>query len=140
LGIPKLLDLQDMLNVSKPDERSIIVYISQFVQYYIKQLDKKTPLTGQNTVIKVVDEVNEEEELDSLELPISNVDSFNWEEVRADGISYLKCKHLMLTNKVIYISKMLVGFVSGRRNGFLYRDLDYYIGKTKNLFCNHLIV
>lgn len=92
LSIPKLLDVQDMLNVAKPDERSIIVYISEFVHYYINQLEKKPPTasTTPSTVVKVVDEVIEEEEIisESNELPISNVDSFNWEEVRADGYLY----------------------------------------------------
>ena len=66
LGIPKLLDVQDMVNVAKPDERSIIVYISEFVHYYINQLEKK-PIPSQTTPIKVVDEeMDEEEEIPQL--------------------------------------------------------------------------
>jgi hypothetical protein len=88
MGIPKLLDAEDMTNVPKPDERSVIIYISQFVNYQINQLEKSQIPAKTNTTIKVIDQVNEEEEIDSAELPISNIDSFNWEEVRADGIFF----------------------------------------------------
>jgi Ca2+-binding EF-hand superfamily protein len=36
LGIPRLLDVQDVANRSKPDEKSIVAYVSQFFKLFAK--------------------------------------------------------------------------------------------------------
>lgn len=49
LDIARLLDAEDV-NVSHPDEKSIITYVSLFYHYFAKQ---KTELTGARRVAKV---------------------------------------------------------------------------------------
>ncbi|XP_072895555.1 nesprin-2-like isoform X2 [Hemitrygon akajei] len=52
LGIPRLLDAQDF-GLQKPDEKSIITYLSQFLEYSkalpVDELDTKEPLSAQDT-------------------------------------------------------------------------------------------
>ncbi|XP_059816588.1 nesprin-2-like isoform X3 [Hypanus sabinus] len=52
LGIPRLLDAQDFA-LQKPDEKSIITYLSQFLEYSkalpVDELDTKEPLSAQDT-------------------------------------------------------------------------------------------
>ncbi|KAI3422187.1 hypothetical protein GPALN_012720 [Globodera pallida] len=57
LEISPLLDAEDV-NVSHPDEKSIITYVSLFYHYFAKQ---KTELTGARRVAKVVGELVEQD-------------------------------------------------------------------------------
>ena len=42
LGIPPLLDVDDIVNVPKPDERSVMTYISQFYHHFAKNRKQET--------------------------------------------------------------------------------------------------
>eukprot|EP01112_Ceratiomyxa_fruticulosa_P005724 TRINITY_DN16570_c0_g1_i1.p1 TRINITY_DN16570_c0_g1~~TRINITY_DN16570_c0_g1_i1.p1 ORF type:complete len:557 (+),score=147.06 TRINITY_DN16570_c0_g1_i1:126-1673(+) len=42
LGIPPLLDVEDLVNVARPDERSVMTYISEFFHKFSSQDSKET--------------------------------------------------------------------------------------------------
>lgn len=95
-----------MVNVAKPDERSVMTYVTQFVHYYITLLQKETSKSQQSPQqqqVKIVEQNEEntfEETIDGsllLEISLTLVESepvvkdlqtFTWEEVKLDGYLY----------------------------------------------------
>ena len=89
--MPKLLDVDDIVHVTKCDERSIITYLSQFVALDLQPLKKVEAQQSEvkQEEVKVVEQ-NEEDQHEEIseEVPVSEIQTFDYEEVKLDGFLY----------------------------------------------------
>ena len=74
LGIPPLIDIEDIVDVPKPDERSVMTYIAQFYHYFSQ--NRKQEVAGRR-IGKLVDMTKTNDELKS-EYNLSSKEHLAW--------------------------------------------------------------
>lgn len=73
-GIPPLIDIEDIVDVPKPDERSVMTYISQFYHYFSQ--NRKQEIAGRR-IGKLVDMTRTNDELKS-DYNLRSADHIAW--------------------------------------------------------------